>query len=405
MKIAVVHPYPVGRRGVGGITRLHALVKHLAPAHRVTVLAHASPDPESDAQAVRDLAEIGVAQRLFPLPVPSLRQRLRWAIDPVPYCVGRNRNPALEKALQALEMELGLDVVHVEFAYLAPLLDGIGPGPAQVLAEQETMSLAVERLRQVRGKSLYERYARLERRKVRCFERSTLPRFDRIYGITPVEAGRLAEVVGKPVEVLSHIVCTEAFTPPAEEPREPAVLFVGNFAHRPNLHGLAWFVDRVWPAIAGAVPDARLDVVGPGLEGLPPRRLERPRVRLHGHVEDLPARYRAATVFVNPILSGGGMRGKVLEAFASGRPVVSTPLGMEGIGAKAGTHHLVADGPADFGQAVTTYLRNPDLGKAHGTAARELAVRLYRPAVVFPRLEAGYAAVVAERRSGSRMAS
>ncbi|MDX9734053.1 MAG: glycosyltransferase [Thermoanaerobaculia bacterium] len=389
MRIAVLHPYPVSGRAVGGVTRLHALVRHLAPRHRVTVLAHAGEDPASDAEAVRELAEIGVKQLLFPRPGAGAVKRLSWVLGRSPYAVAYNRNPGLADALASLEREEGLDAVHVELSYMAPFLARLQPRTVRILAEQETMSLALDRLRRVpfAGRTPFERYLPLEKGKVRRFEAEHLRSFQLLYGISGTEASWLAARTGRRVGILPHVVATRTFVPAAGEPTEPTVLFVGNFLHRPNLHGLTWFLESVWPGVRAAMPLARLEAVGPGLTEAWRREHERDGVLAPGRVENLVERYQQAAVFVNPIRTGGGMRGKVLEAFSCGRPVVSTPMGMEGIDAEPGRHHLEADEPRDFAGAVVRYLSDAGLRRAHGRAARELVDRLYDPSVVFTRLE------------------
>ncbi len=389
MKIAVLHPYPVSGRAVGGVTRLHALVRHLAPRHRVTVLAHAGQDPSADTEAVRELAEIGVRQLLFPRPGAGAGRRLSWVLGRSPYAVAYNRNPGLADALTALEREEGLDAVHVELSYMAPFLAGLQARTVRILAEQETMSLALDRLRRVpfADRTLFEHYVGLEKGKVRRFEAEALRDFELLYGISGTEAAWLAGRTGRPVGVLPHVVATRTFVPAAGEPTAPKVLFVGNFLHRPNLHGLSWFLDSVWPAVRAAIPRARLEAVGPGLTETWRREHEKDGVLAPGRVEDLVRRYQQAAVFVNPIRTGGGMRGKVLEAFACARPVVSTPMGMEGIDAEPDRHHLEANAPQAFANAVVRYLNDADLRRAHGRAARDLVDRLYDPAVVFARLE------------------
>lgn len=91
------------------------------------------------------------------------------------------------------------------------------------------------------------------------------------------------------------------------------------------------------------------------------------------------------------------MRGKVLEAFACGRPVVSTPMGMEGIDAQPDRHHLEAQEPGPFSSAVVRYLKDADLRRTHGQAARELVERLYDPSVVFARFEGDALEAVSRR--------
>jgi glycosyltransferase involved in cell wall biosynthesis len=404
VRIAIVHPYAVSRRAVGGTTRVHMLARHLASrGHRVQVLAHASEDPEEDGDAIRDLAELGVEQRVFARPRPTVGRKLAWALGRVPYFVGHNRNPGLEAALAALDRDGDLDVVHLEFAYMEPVLEALGSRPARILAEQETMSLMIERLRAVpaRRLSLYQVYLSRQVDGVRRFEAEALRRFDRAFAISEDEARVMSRIAGRPIPVLPHVVEARAFAPPALEPATPIALFVGNYAHDPNRHAILWFAERVWPLVVEAVPQAELHVVGPALPPSEALELGRGGAHVLGRVEDLAASYRAAAVFVNPIVSGGGMRGKVLEAFASGRPVVSTPLGMEGIAATPAECDVAAD-PASFAGAVVSLFRDPALRRRRGAAARALVERLYDAPVVFARLEAAYAEAVAERASRLR---
>jgi len=394
VRVAIVHPYPVHARAVGGTTRVYGLVRHLrASGHEVTVLAHSSGTSDADRVAIDDLAGLGAVQRLFPLPRPSLLRRVPWALGRVPYFVRRNRNPGLEAALVALAPE----VVHVEHALLAPLLSGVRARAPCILAEQETMSVAIERLRAATGRTPYEWYLLSQRRKVVAFERRALSGYDRIWAITRREASYLSELAGREVGVLPHVVDTRVFAPREPDAGGARLLFVGNYAHRPNLHGIRWFVEQVWPRVRAASPEALLELAGPGLDGAHRNLVERAGGRILGRVEDLPAAYRAASVVVNPIRSGAGMRGKVLEAFACGRAVVSTALGMEGIDARPGEHFLLADPPSAFAEAVVRYLRSAALRRQHGLASRALVERAYDTRRVYPLVEAGLAAAVAAR--------
>jgi polysaccharide biosynthesis protein PslH len=401
MRIAVVHPYPVHRRALGGVTRIHLLVQHLAPRHEVTVLAHATGNSQADDEAIRELSEIGITQKLFERPEPRLGRKAAWLIDREPYFVARNRNAKLAAALAELDLVNGVDVVHTEFAYMAPALQALGNRPLRVLAEQETQSLAIERLREIplRKKKLYECFIGTQLEKVRRFERRVIPSFDLIYAITPQERDLMQERAGKRVAVLPHVVCTRTYSVPAHENVEPAVMFVGNYLHRPNFHGLCWFLERVWPRVRKRAPGAYFDVVGPGLSDRHRLRMSSPGVRILGRVEDLVKQYQSSKVLVNPIFSGAGMRGKVLEAFACGRAVVSTRMGMEGIEAVQDRHFLLADDPESFAEAVAAYLEQEGLRREHGRAGRELVENLYGASTVFARLEQDYQRAAAERRA------
>lgn len=406
MKIALVHPYPVHAAGLGGVTRLRALVRHLAPRHEVHVLAHSLGCRDEDEAAIREMAEIGVRQRLFPRPASAVWKKLGWALARAPYFVGYNRNPALEAALADLDAERGLDLVHVELAYLEPLLHGVGARCVRVLAEQELMSLSLERLRAlgIRHKTAYQCYIGLELAAVRRFEAEALRRFHRLYGITPGEAARMSVLSGRDVAVLPHVVDTRVFTPaatPATSPGKPVraiVLFVGSYSHDPNVEAAFWLLERVWPAVVRAVPDARVRLVGPGLAGKRHAALRALGADLPGRVDDLAAEYRDALVFANPIRSGAGMRGKLLEAFASGLPVVSTSLGLEGVDATPGIHCERADDPADFAAALLGLLDDPARRAARARAARSLVTARYDVGVVLDRLEGDYLEALARLR-------
>lgn len=150
--------------------------------------------------------------------------------------------------------------------------------------------------------------------------------------------------------------------------REPfTMLFLGNFRHTPNQEALAWFLDRVLPLVRAEEPRARLLIVGsepPARESL----RHREGVELVGFVEDVREPLARYALFICPILSGSGVRVKLLEAFAAGIPVVSTRLGAEGLASQDGEICALADEPAAFARHTVDLLR--DSGKATAMAAR-----------------------------------
>ena len=122
---------------------------------------------------------------------------------------------------------------------------------------------------------------------------------------------------------------------------------------------------------------------------------------MHGYEPDLAACYRDAAVVVVPVRSGGGMRGKVLEACAAECAVVSTPTGVDGIALSSGTHCLLAETREQFAAAVVRYLRDAALRTRHGAAAGEVIRDLYDAPRVFTRLERDYEAARAEKSSNA----
>ena len=182
-------------------------------------------------------------------------------------------------------------------------------------------------------------------------------------------------------------------------PRQPdSLLFVGNFQHTPNVRGLEYFCREIFPLIRKRRPQTTLTVIGAHLTASLRRMLEGDGISVVGQVADIREPLARHAVFVCPILSGAGVRVKILEAFASGIPVVSTTLGAEGLDAASGTHLLVADSPAEFARATLQLLEQPGQASAIALQARQLAENSYDWSVVGRKLDQVYRELVAERR-------
>jgi glycosyltransferase involved in cell wall biosynthesis len=180
--------------------------------------------------------------------------------------------------------------------------------------------------------------------------------------------------------------------------REPlTVLFLGSFTHLPNLDALEWFVEGVLPRVVEKCPAARLVVVGsemPARQSLP----SSPAIEMRGFVEDVRDPLSRYTVFVCPVLSGSGVRVKLLEAFASGIPAVSTPLGAEGLASKDGDICLLAENSADFAQKILEAFANPGATAAMAGRARREVETHWDTRNLTAKLLASYQEALAEKR-------
>jgi glycosyltransferase involved in cell wall biosynthesis len=148
---------------------------------------------------------------------------------------------------------------------------------------------------------------------------------------------------------------------------------VGNMAYPPNRDGIRFFCDRVLPHIRAAVPDVRLTAVGQDPPAELNDRMPPGLITLTGFVDSVVPHYQSAALAVVPLRAGSGVRGKILEAMALGRPVVSTSIGCEGLDVAHGKHILIADSPSDFAACVARLLHEPRLCQQLAECGRQYA--------------------------------
>jgi glycosyltransferase involved in cell wall biosynthesis len=181
--------------------------------------------------------------------------------------------------------------------------------------------------------------------------------------------------------------------------REPyTLLFLGSFRHAPNLEALRWFVQHVFPRIRAAEPRTRLVIVGSD----PPPRHTLPNadaIEMIGFVDDVRDPLSKYAAFVCPILSGSGIRVKLLEAFAAGIPVISTRVGAEGLAYEDGAVCALADDPVSFAEHTVRLLQNPAEAGALACRARAEVVEKRDMRVMTERLVECYRAEVSRMRA------
>jgi sugar transferase (PEP-CTERM/EpsH1 system associated) len=203
------------------------------------------------------------------------------------------------------------------------------------------------------GKGPVSRLYRAEGRRLRTYERACLERFDATLLVSErereiLDPGRRCEKL----HVIPNGTTLYAAKPAPASATGPVVGFVGAMDYRPNVEGMCWFVEAVWPRIVGAVPEAELLIVG-RRPTRRVRRLGRERgVRVTGEVEDVRRHVARFRVMVAPLRMARGLQNKVLEAMAMRRPVVATSAVAGGLQVADGHNILVADEPEAFAERV-----------------------------------------------------
>jgi GT2 family glycosyltransferase len=172
------------------------------------------------------------------------------------------------------------------------------------------------------------------------------------------------------------------FGPPRRPPQCQDIVFVAGFAHPPNADAACWFVESVLPLIRSETPDARLTIVGSHPTGRV-RGLSGNGVVVTGAVSEaeLATFYASARVAVVPLLTGAGVKLKVVEALAAGTPLVTTAIGAQGLPDLEEVASVEHDA-AGFAAAVCILLMDDTVWEAHSAAGIEYASARFRPALL-----------------------
>jgi glycosyltransferase involved in cell wall biosynthesis len=279
-------------------------------------------------------------------------------------------DPALRTAVAARLAAERFDVVQYEWIEMAHVMP---PSPVPAVLSIHQLGFAKEGPRwRADGRRLTAAPAALFRyARDLDWELRAVGRASHVVTMTDEDAARLRRFLPDLRVTTSPIGvdCADLRPPPTPPPIEADLLFVGNFVHPPNIDAVRFLVDEVVPRIGRAV---RVRIAG----GNAPQEiaaLARPGIDVVGPVPDLRAALAAAAVVVAPVRFGTGMRAKVLDGLAMARPVVTTSLGAEGLGATPGRQLLVADGAAAFAAAVRSVLDDPALARRLGAEGRALA--------------------------------
>jgi O-antigen biosynthesis protein len=400
LRVLFVSPYPICPPVHGGGVFMYQTLRELA--RLLTVHVVALLDEPSQAAAQEELRTFcASAEFLVRPPTPAGLGSMR------PHAVSEFANEDLDWLIHRQIYLRRIDVVQLEYTPLGQYARAYRHIPA-VLFEHDIYFQSIARgLAHMPG-ALARIKARYEYLRALRYELRMLPRCDRVQvctrengvylaGFLPRLRGRLQAGLRAGIDT-SHY----EFSPGGREPF--TMLFLGSFRHEPNIVALDWFVDRVLPLIVARRPEARLVVVGSDAPPRHPYADRTPAIEIRGFVEDIREPLARYAVFVCPVRSGSGVRVKLLEAFASGIPIVSTRIGAEGLAREDGEFCWLADQPEAFAEKVLQVFDDAAGAAAMAARARAEVVANWDMAAITARLVESYWDAVREKNPTSSLA-
>lgn len=377
-------PYPPLQ---GTALRNWGLLEGLAAHHRVSLLTFASADQSLTPHS--NLMKAVERVMIVPQPIRSSADRLRnLLLSPLPDLAQRLSSFPFQAALRDWLTHYRFDWVLIEGLEMAPLaLDAIAEStraPRIAFDDHNCEYLLQQRAarsdwcRPLRWAGAM--YSSIQWRRLRRYEATVCARADLTLAVSTADAAALRAIVPglDPLVIPNGIDVTEFAAPEIaiDETEaapmalaQPAFVFTGTMDFRPNVDGVLWFTNKVWPRIQAELPEAHFYIVG----RRPHRRLDalrnRPGITITGGLADTRPYIRAAAVYVIPLLVGGGTRLKLLESTALGKAIVATSLAAEGF-LEPERAMVLADSPLDFARACIKLARDPNARADWGARAR-----------------------------------
>ncbi len=415
MRVTLLTPYlPHDAIGHGGGVAVRGMVRALARRHEVTLVALERPGeaglaaPTATALGCRVTtvpfldAGAGSPSELVRLAASRLGAGLRGLRHGYPYYVEKYRTPALAAAVVDAVAASAPEAVQCEYLQTALLVRDLAswrdreasagrPAPRIFLSSHEMGSLPRERRAALAGNPLRRYLLRHQAAAWRRLQADASHWADAVFCVTDQDRDLLTACGGRGGVTIPLGIDTDGQRPVWLPAGPSRLLFVGSFGHAPNRSAAEFLVDKVWPRIAQYEPNSSLVLAGGGPRSfLASLSARDPRVSAPGFVRHLDALYRDSRLMAAPLTEGGGIKIKILEAMAAGIPVVTTPIGAEGIAGDQDRALWLAEPDDSFAGTVLAALADPAEAAARAARARRIIEERFSWSAIVDRLTAQY---------------
>ncbi len=291
-----------------------------------------------------------------------------------------------KRLAEVLEKEQ-FDVVQLEVLFMAPYVETIrAHSKAMIVLRAHNVEHKIwERIAKDTKSPLKRWYINHLAKTLKEFELNALETVDGVAAITRKDAAFFRKYCSKPVIDIPFGVYPEQFKPKYEIEGKPRFYHIGSMSWMPNEEGIRWFVDEVLPKTVEKVPDFVYHLAGRSMpEWL--TTMKNPHVDVIGEVPDAKEFVTNHDVAIVPLLSGSGIRIKIIESMALGKTVITTRVGAEGILYDEEVNIIIAENKAKMVEAIRSLNENPETAVRIGQAARKLVEETYDNRKIIARL-------------------
>ena len=377
-----VVPYPP--KG-GVLQRSFNLLREISKSNTIYLVAFNQkailPHPKDIEEAIAALKKYCCDIRVISLPA----DRGCWSKNALifkslftekPYTVNWNCSADMKGTIDNVLKEFQPDVIHYDTIGMAEYFQHNIPG---VLNHHNVESHMMLRRVQKEKNYLKKMYFYQEAKKIERYEKKVCKLFQSNLVVSDEDKSILGSIVPEAkIDIVPNGVDTSYFVPSDEVPDNETLIFAGGMNWYPNKDAMLFFADEIWPLLKAKRSTIKMIIVG----NSPPHRLlafskQDPNFIVTGYVDDVHFYFKQASIYACPMRDGGGTRLKILDALASGIPIVATSMAVEGIKITPGKNVIIANTPDEFANEILSLIDNPAKKKQLSTEGRHLVESLY----------------------------
>ncbi len=305
------------------------------------------------------------------------------------YNISRFNSKEMQFKLKELLSKESFDIIQLESIFLKDYLPLIRKfSQAKVVLRAPNVEFVIwQRLAQIEKNPIKRFYLSILAKRLRKEEVAALNSFDAIYTVTERDM-QLMRSLGATVKMTfipTGVDVNKDLTTDFDAVEYPSVFHLGALDWSPNIEGVKWMLNQVWPSLHGRFPKLKFYIAG----RRPPQWLQELKedgVVVVGEVEDAGAFIKSKAIMPVPLFSGSGMRVKIIEAMMLQKAVVSTGIGIEGIIHENGENVLIANDATAFIDSIALLVENKDLYRRIAINAKYNANKFYSNKVLNAKL-------------------